>query len=284
MRFVIVNLLCLALLSMEPLFFIASNELGKSILPIHAYAHDKHDQRILLAFRSLEKIDPDATYTEIAAIAKDRFGEHPHADKWTELCFLLRRDEKGTISELRRFAELEIQILTDIDAEKHSEAIEAYQGALKELDDLSTMFQKQGIPIDVSQVTLPLGEDETPDSHLDQWEEAALKHHAKFKILKETDPAEARIQLLEIAKIRFGLHPLTDEWIPLYFRLSRDGNGRISDIIRFAELEIRMLTDLNVENYKEQIQQHRKTLKKYDQLIKTLKSQGKNPDTVIVDF
>lgn len=284
MRFVSINVLCLAFLSMESLFFTEANELGKSILLSHAYAQDKQDQRVLQAFKSLEKIDPDATHAEIAAVAKDQFGAHPLADKWTELCFLLRRDGQGTISELRRFAELEVQILTDVDAEKHGEAIEAYQGALKELDHLSAMLKEQGMPIGISKFALPFRADETPEPHFYKWEAAALKHLAKFQLLKETDPAAASIELLEIAKIRFGPHPLADEWIPLYFRLSSNRNGRISDMKRLAELEIRMLTDVNAEKHTEQIQQHRQTLKKYDQLIETLKSQGKNPETVTVDF
>lgn len=118
--------------------------MGKSILPNHAYAQDKQDRRILLAFRSLEKIDPDATYTEIVTIAKDRFGEHPHADKWTELCFLLRRDEKGTISELRRFAELEIRMLTDLNVENHTEQIQQHRQTLKKHDQLIKTLKSQG--------------------------------------------------------------------------------------------------------------------------------------------
>ena len=252
-----------------------------------------------LAFKSLESIPVDATRDDIAALAKKRFGNHHQLEDWIQLCFQLRRQGYAPLGALKRFAELQVEMLTDVDAEKHAEEVLAYQGALKEIEAISQMSIKTmvsaGMP---SQYKLPfealaavtfMGTHThiSPSEKVaaaDKWERAALKHLAEFNVRKNNDIVAARTELLEIAKIRFGTHILADEWIPLYFRLSREGKGRISDIIRFAELEMRMLTDIDAEKYAEQIQRHRQTLETYDKQIQTLKGEGKNPETLTVKF
>lgn len=260
-------------------------------------------QPILLAFKSLESISADATRDDIAAFAKKQFGNHPQIDDWTQFCFKLRRSGRGRISTLKGFAELHIHMLTDVDAEKHAEEILAYTGALQEIEKLSQMLAKNGAPLASSYFSLPFSEivarlpkktspgityrlpyGASKVAAVDKWEKAALKHLVQFNILKEKDTYAARSKLLEIAKIRFGAHSLADEWIPLYFRLTRDGKGRISDMKRFAELEIRMLTDIDAEKHAEQIQRHQQSIETYDKQIQTLKSEGKNPETLTVKF
>ena len=265
---------------------------------IRAGSEDK-PRPILLAFKSLESIPADATSDGIAAFARKQFGNHPQVDDWTQLCFKIRQSGRGRLSTLKEFSELHIHMLTDVDAEKHAEEILAYKGALKEIELLNQMLAKNGASPARSYFSLPFSEsvDRLPQktasditsraskvAAVDKWEQTALKHLAQFNLLKEKDTSAARSKLLEIAKIRFGSHSLADEWIPLYFRLTRDGKGRISDIKRFAELEIRMLTDIDAEKHAEQIQRHKQTLENYDKQIQTLKSEGKNPETLIVTF
>ena len=221
------------------------------------------------AFRSpLEKIDPDATRTEIFAIAKHLFGTHPLVDEWVSLCFRLRRDGEGSFSELKRFAELQIQILSDLDAKKHTQEIEAYQVALEELEQVSQIYKQ------AREVALPLRSPEELTAAAHGWDSEALKHFVKFNSLKKTNPEAARAKLSEIAKIRFGTHDLVNEWIALYFRLSREEKGLISDVKRVSELEIRMFTDASAKKYVEPIEHHRKSLKQYDELVKTLTKTG----------
>lgn len=275
--------------------------LGVNFVIAPAGSEDK-PQPILLAFKSLESIPAAATRDDIAALAKKRFGNHPQVDDWTQRCFQLRRNGRAPLSVLKRFAELQVQMLTDVDAEKYAEEIRAYQGALKEIEGLSQMSNNAGVAAATFHFQLPFTENTAAASKpensrtiiftrpspgaaaADKWEKAALKHLVQFNALKEKAPAAARTELLEIAKIRFGTHILADEWIPLYFRLSREGKGRISDIKRFAELEMRMLTDIDAEKHAEQIQRHRQTLETYDKQTQTLKSKGENPETVTVDF
>ena len=254
----------------------------------------------LSAFQSLEDIPADTTREALVVLAKKRFGNPPEIDEWTRLCFSLRRDGHGEISVLKRFAELHVQMLTDADAETYAEEIRAYQGALKEIEDLSQMINNPGSKSKIS-LQLPFAANTAaasqpgksrpllfssrPESFAtDNWEKAALKHLVQFNTLKEKAPAAARPELLEIANIRFGTHILVDEWIALYFRLSSEGNGRFSDLQRLAELEIRMLTEIDAETHAEQIQLHRQTLETSNRQIQILKSKGVNPETLNVNF
>ncbi len=298
MRFVIYGILCLALLNFRSVFPIESHGHGKAhelenVLPMpenHTESHDTPEitqafnqvttKKMFTAFRSpLEKIAPEATRTEISAIAKTLFGIHPLADEWVSRCYRLRRDGKGSFSELKRFAELQIQMLSDLDTTKHAEEIEAYQVALKELDQVVKIYKQ------AKTVSLPLRTSEELAGEAYGWDSKALEHLVKFEsLLKETNLVTARAELLEIAKIRFGTHALADEWIPLYFRLSHEGKGLISDVTRISELEIRMFTAISAEKHTEPIQQHRKAMAQYGEVAKTLKAQGKNLETVEVDF
>ena len=295
MRFVIVVILCFACFSLGSPFLSISNALESSSSENQAHTDNAPDPNsppmflpkpvpMLIAFRSLEKLNPDATRDDISAFAKKRFGAHPLADEWTELSLRLRRDNQGKIGELRRFANLEIQILTDMSTEKHIEQIEAYQESLKQLDRLEKRFKSADKPGDQIVLALPLRDSETPEPFFYRWKGEALKHLARFESLKVKDPDAARIALSEIVKIRFGAHDLADEWIALYFRLSRAGKGQISDLKRLVELEIRILTDVGAEKHAEQIDRHRQALKRYDELVITLKNEDKNPETVIMDF
>ena len=287
MRFVIVTILCFAVFSLGSAFLSLSNELdppSNEPDPNSPPMFLPKPVPMLIAFRSLEKLNPDATREEISAFAQKRFGVHPFAEEWTELSLRLRRESQGKIGELRRFAQLEIQILTDVSAEKHIEHIEAYQEALKQLDRLEKRFKSEEKPGDEIVLALPLRATEAPEPLFYRWKGEALKRLARFESLKVNDPDAARVELSEIVKIRFGAHAFADEWIALYFRLSRDGKGRISDLKRLVELEIRILTDVGHEKHAEQIERHRQAFKSYDALIMTLKNENKDPETALMDF
>lgn len=75
-----------------------------------------------------------------------------------------------------------------------------------------------------------------------------------FHQLLKTDANAARAELQKVAPIMFDGHPLVDEWIPLYFRIIREGTEYLSDIKRIHELEIRMLMAIDTEKHAEQIQ------------------------------
>ena len=82
------------------------------------------------------------------------------------------------------------------------------------------------------------------------------KHLKTFQKHLKTRPEAARAELQNVAKKLFHGHALIEEWVPLYYRLSREGTEHLTDIQRVSDLEIRMLTALNAEKYGLQIQQH----------------------------
>ena len=77
-----------------------------------------------------------------------------------------------------------------------------------------------------------------------------------FQKRLKTDPDTASTELKKVAQKLFNGHLLTEEWVPLYLRLSRDGTEHFTDIQRVSELEIRMLTTINAKKHALQIQQH----------------------------
>ena len=99
-----------------------------------------------------------------------------------------------------------------------------------------------------------------------------------FKKLLKTDPDAARVELQNVAKTLFGEHILTEEWVPLYYRLSREGTDYLSDLKRVSELEIRMLTAVDVKEYSKQIKHHRERLKHYDELSKIAVDEAPIPE------
>lgn len=72
----------------------------------------------------------------------------------------------------------------------------------------------------------------------------------------KTRPEAARAELQNVAKKLFHGHVLIEEWVPLFYRLNREGTEHLTDIQRVSELEIRMLTARDAEKHGLQIQQH----------------------------
>ncbi len=82
-----------------------------------------------------------------------------------------------------------------------------------------------------------------------------------FEKLLKTDPNAARVELQNVGKNLFNGHILVDEWVPLFFRLYRDGTKDPSDVKRWLTLEIRMLMAIDAEKYTKQIQQYQEAVK-----------------------
>ena len=116
------------------------------------------------------------------------------------------------------------------------------------------------------------------------WNDEALQHLTAFQSLLSTDIEAARATIAEIAKIRFGSHPLADEWSELFFRLYRDRKAHILDVKRYWELEFQLSSDLDAETYAKERQEYQLGMKQIDLLIKMIESQGGDPETTEVDF
>lgn len=116
------------------------------------------------------------------------------------------------------------------------------------------------------------------------WSNEALQNLTAFQSLLSTDIEAAHATSAKIAKIRFGSHPLADEWSELFFRLYRDKKGLILDVKRYWELEFQLLSDLEAETHTKEKQEYQLGMKQIDLLIKMIESQGGDPKTTEVDF
>lgn len=112
-----------------------------------------------------------------------------------------------------------------------------------------------------------------------------------FQGLLNTDLKAARAELQNVAKELFGEHTLIDEWVPLFFRISKDGTKEISDVKRLAELEMRMLAAIAMETkafekYAPFMQHLQEAYQKYEDWenaadkVKFLKPHGTKTDKV----
>ena len=116
------------------------------------------------------------------------------------------------------------------------------------------------------------------------WSDEALQRLTAFQSLLSTDIEAAHAKIVEIARIRFGSHPLAGEWSELFFRLCRDRKGSILDVKRYWELEIQLLSDIDATTYAKGIQEGQLGMKQIDLLIKMIESQGGDPETTEADF
>lgn len=91
------------------------------------------------------------------------------------------------------------------------------------------------------------------------WQNSLATFEKHIKI----DSVAARAELQHVAETVFKGHVFTEEWVPLYFRIHRDGTASPSDLKRIHELAHRMLTDVDPEKYAKQIQHHQKGLEYY---------------------
>ena len=171
MRFAIVSLLCLSLLFTGCI----SNESKKVQEQNHTQAGDNHDSisivgrakmevslqtgddkdpknygwndealQHLAVFQSLLSTDVEAARAEITKIAQIRSGAHPLADEWSKLFFRLYRDRKGSALDMRRYWELEMQLLSDVNAEAYAEGIRDYQLGLKQINAMIEIMESRG--------------------------------------------------------------------------------------------------------------------------------------------
>ena len=70
----------------------------------------------------------------------------------------------------------------------------------------------------------------------DDQDQILSRHMEKFYQLISTDPEAARQELETYAAKSFWGHPLTEEWIELFFRMGSEGAAAVSDVTRFLEM------------------------------------------------
>ena len=81
----------------------------------------------------------------------------------------------------------------------------------------------------------------------------ASQHFKNFLEHLTTNPESARTELDSYATIIFQNHPLTEEWKKLCFRIVRDKEGNVPDMLRFIEIRKQMLIDQDPARYAKEI-------------------------------
>ncbi len=112
------------------------------------------------------------------------------------------------------------------------------------------------------------------------WSEEAIQHYYAFLSIPSTDLETARVELVEVARLRFGEHALKDEWVEICFRIVKRGDATFLNIKRICELEIKLLTDTNAVAYNKGIEHFQGTLNQINATIEILKAQGQDPSQV----
>ena len=105
-----------------------------------------------------------------------------------------------------------------------------------------------------------------------------------FLTLLPENPKAAREQIAKIGKLRYGDHPLVNEWVEYLFRFSREGKALILELVRQTEIEIQILTDIDAEKHAEEIATYQKALKRMHNQISKLKDLGIDPKIYKVNY
>ncbi len=219
-------------------------------------AHDTKPEMIvqweqhLDTFEELITTDSEAAVAELDTVAKLLFETHTAVDEWKDLYLRLSRDKKGSVIDMKRAAELLIEMFADIDAEKFKAQIQRYQKRIKYYNSLAEDYEKQGMNLE--DVKVEADRFQVREVWMDDIE-ALEKHINAFTALLPTDPKAARAELDAFAKVQFGEHPLVKEWTDIIFQMSCDGKGLLPDYLKMVELQLQMYRDVNPRKYTEHI-------------------------------
>ena len=254
MRSIVICLLCLTFCSIE---VPSSGDSGKSTEISHPNSAHSQPYRIddtlwaehLDTFKKRLPTDPSAARTELQNIAKKLFGGHTLTEEWVPLYFRLSREGTEHLSDLKRVSELEIRMLTDINAQTYAKEIQHHRETLEHYDELAK--------------TEKVSDTKT-----------GYEYYKAFHELLPTDPEAARTELTAFSALAFHGHPLTKEWEELFFRLSREKEATVPEMLRLFELKKQMLEDHSPEKHAKEIESLETTIKDLKSVSKLLKLQG----------
>lgn len=276
MKYTVICLLCLTLCSVEVL---SIDDSGKVTEIPHPNSTHSRPYRIddtlwaehLETFKKRLPTDPLAARTELHKVAKKLFGKHTLAEEWVVLYFRLSREGTKHLSDLKRVSELEIRMLTDINAQTYAKQIQHHQEILEQYNKLAKNFE------DTNPTPKTHEQDEQkvpPKTGKGSNTKTGHEHYKAFHELLPTDPEAARAELTAFSALAFHGHPLTKEWEELYFRLSREKEGTLPEAIRLFELKKQMLEDHSSEKHAKEIESLETSIRNLKSISPVLKAQG----------
>ena len=293
MRFVLINLLfvCLLFLGIGYLAF-GHDGTGTTSEPHDSTMGDAAWDVALETFYALLKTDPKAARVELQNVAKELFDGHPRTEEWIERFYqvfyeisLKDAEQKETeppwelISEIKRMYELGLEMLMDLDTEKHAKQIQVHQDALEYYTELLKFAEAFGDKSPESETgtsdaqAAPQSESEL--SEVEKEAQIAAQHMEKFSELIATDPEAARKELDMCAAVSYQGHPLTEEWVEFMFRMGSEGGATVSEMTRFLEMSKQIRTDMDPEKYAEEIKGLEESLAQLKMVAKMYERDGR---------
>ncbi len=255
------RVLCLSLMSIAVLFFSADTHSHSDSHPSATKADIPQWKKHLKAFEVLIETESDFAATELTKVAETLFEKHRHVDEWKALYYRLSRDKKGSIADHKRVCELVLEMLTDIDTQKHQAEIQRFEKRVKYYDHLAKQLESKGES--PTNVTAELTRFQLRDVWMDDIE-ALDKHIKVFHELLPKDKKAARAELDAYATVQFGEHPLVEEWTDILFQMSVEGSGKLPTYIRMCQLQLQMYKEVNAEKYADQIAAYESALKRLE--------------------
>ena len=254
-------------------------------LSVHTHEADFHYPGVktspwaaqLERFDTLLKTDPKAARAELQKVATTLFDGHILADEWIPLYFRILRERTEHLSDIKRLHELEIRMLTALDAETHAVLIQYHRDSLKHYEEHASGGSD---PIPVPNKT-PSDEQErsaatvqTPVASEKTNAQIAHQHSMNFYELLPHDVEAARKELDAFAALAFHGHPRTEEWKALFFSISCQKEATVLEMIQLFELKHQMLKDTDAESNAKELASLESGVKQLKSLAKQFERQG----------
>ena len=145
-----------------------------------------------------------------------------------------------------------------MDTEKYAKQIQVHQDALEYYTELAEFAEIMGDTSLKSEEATSNKQNHTSqsESELSDVEDpiAHQQYMEKFFELLPTDPEAARHELETYGAKSYQGHPLTEEWVAHFFRMGREGEASVPDMIRFMEMTKQIRTDMDPEKYAKEIE------------------------------
>ncbi len=219
----------------------------------------------LVTFQKLLKTSPADARAELQNVGKSIFGKHTLVNEWVPLYFRLSLEGTEHPSDIQRVHELELRMLTAIDAEKYAEQIQHHRETLEDYEALaSAIGEDPRIPNKMVQEPASAEKPNAKISH---------QHYKKFhELLPHVEAAHKELDAF--AAIAFQGHPRTEEWKALFFRYSLEKECTVAEMRQFLELKKQMLKDVDASRHAQEIKTLESALKQLNALSKMFEKQG----------
>ena len=96
------------------------------------------------AFEKLRDTDAEAARAELVSLFALQFGEHPLVEKLVDTVLALAPKKRATYPQVIELTELQLQLMKEMDAQRHAERIQTTERSLEKLKNISNLLRKQG--------------------------------------------------------------------------------------------------------------------------------------------